>query len=400
MAARGTRLAIGALAVAAGAFGLAAALVVPAGLPYDEPAHWSNALYYAENLGPPVLGDPGVTYEGQQTPLSYVIAAVVVRLAGDADAAFVVVRLLGVAGAVALTLLIGGILVRTIPNRPAVIILGTAFIALNPMFAVIAGSVQNDTWTLVWAFALLWAALPFMDASRTSPRPWAWGLLFGALGSAAILTKLSIAPLVVAVLAILLLRRRVVMALIAGGVVLAACGWWIVRNYLLYGDLTGQAGVERAGYEFGQGALGPLHLARSALTYLFLPTEYLRNSIVAPWWIDGIVVVLGLAVASGAVLLAARVRRDCAPGALLLLVTVGAVAVAAWLLQGTFGWHVAFRTAYGVLPIVALAFGCVTQAVPSRRGGIGIALTLGMLLLVVAGWVSVTASAEPAHLTP
>ena len=66
MAARGTRLAIVALAVAAGAFGLAAALVVPAGLPYDEPAHWSNALYYAENLGPPVLGDPGVTYEGQQ----------------------------------------------------------------------------------------------------------------------------------------------------------------------------------------------------------------------------------------------------------------------------------------------------------------------------------------------
>ena len=400
MASRGTRLAIVALAVAAGSFGLAAALVVPAGLPYDEPAHWSNVLYYAENLGPPVLGEPGVTYQGQQAPLYYAIAGVVVLLAGDADAAFLAVRLFGVAGTVALTMLIGGILVRSIPNRPAVIILGTAFIALNPMFAVIAGSVQNDTWTLVWAFALLWAALPFMDASRTSPRPWAWGLLFGALGSAAILTKLSIAPLVVAVLAILLLRRRVVMALIAGGVVLAACGWWIVRNYLLYGDLTGQAGVERAGYEFGQGALGPLHLARSALTYLFLPTEYLRNSIVAPWWIDGIVVVLGLAVASGAVLLAARVRRDCAPGALLLLVTVGAVAVAAWLLQGTFGWHVAFRTAYGVLPIVALAFGCVTQAVPSRRGGIGIALTLGMLLLVVAGWVSVTASAEPAHLTP
>ena len=314
MASRGMRLAIVALAVAAGAFGLAAALVVPAGLPYDEPAHWSNVLYYAENLGPPVLGEPGVTYQGQQAPLSYAIAAVVVRLAGDADAAFLAVRLLGVAGAVALTLLIGGILVRSIPNRPAVIILGTAFIALNPMFAVIAGSVQNDTWTLVWAFALLWAALPFMDASRTSPRPWAWGLLFGALGSAAILTKLSIAPLVVAVLAVLLLRRRVVMALTAGGVVLAACGWWIVRNYLLYGDLTGQAGVERAGYEFGQGALGPLHLARSALTYLFLPTEYLRNSIVAPWWIDGIVVVLGLAVAIGAVLLAVRVRRRLHPG--------------------------------------------------------------------------------------
>lgn len=400
MASRGTRIAIVALAVAAGALGLAAALLVPAGLPYDEPAHWSNVLYYAERLVLPVLGEPGVSYQGQQTPLFYAIAAGVVGLVGDADAAFLAARLLGVAGSVAMTLLIGVILVRSIPTRPAVVILGTAYIALNPMFAVIAGSVQNDTWTLVWAFALLWAALPFVDPSRTTPRPWAWGLLLGALGSAAILTKLSIVPFVVAVLTVLLLRRRVVIALTAGGVVLAACGWWIVRNYVLYGDLTGQAGVERAGYEFGRGALELLHLVRSALTYLFLPTEYLRNSIVAPWWIDAIVVVLGLAVAIGAVLLVVRVRRDCTPGSLLLLVTVGAVAVAAWLVQGLFGWHVAFRTAYGVLPLVALAFGCVTQAVSSRRGGAVIAVTLGILLLVVAGWVAVVASAEPAQLTP
>ena len=400
MASRGALIAIVALAAVAGAFGLVAAMLVPAGLPYDEPAHWSNVLYYAEHLRPPVLGEPGVSYQGQQTPLFYAIAAVIVRLVGEADAAFLAARLLGVAGSVALTLLTGAILARSVPSRPTVIVAGTAFIALNPMFAVIAGSVQNDTWTLVWAFALLWSALPFADPSRTSARPWAWGLLFGALGSAAILTKLSIAPLVVAVFAVLMVRRRVVMALTAAGVVLAACGWWIVRNQLLYGDFTGQAGVERAGYEFGEGALGPLHLARSALTYLFLPTEYLRNSIVAPWWIDGVVIVLGLAVALGAVLLVVRVRRHCTPGSLLLLVIVGAAAVAAWLLQVTFGWHVAFRTAYGVLPLVALAFGCTTQAVRSRRGGVVIALTLAMLLLLVATWVAVAASAEPARLTP
>jgi D-alanyl-D-alanine carboxypeptidase (penicillin-binding protein 5/6) len=400
MPARATAIAIGVLAVVAGLLATTAALVVPAGLPYDEPAHWSNVLFYAEHLGPPVLGEPGVSYQGQQTPLYYALAAVLVRLIGDADAAFLAVRLLGAAGAVALTLLTAGILVRSIPSRPAVILTGTAFIALNPMFAVIAGSVQNDTWTLVWAFALLWAALPFVDPSHPAPRPWAWGLLLGALGSAAILTKLSIAPLVAIVLLLLLVRRRVVMALIAGAVVLAACGWWIVRNLLLYGDLTGQAGVEQAGYEFGQGALGPLHLARSALTYLFLPTEYLRNSISAPWWIDAIVVVLGLAVAVGGVLLAVRARRDCAPGAVLLLIIVGVVSVAAWLVQVTFGWHVAFRTAYGVLPLVALAFGCATLAIPSRRGGIAIGVMLGMLLLVVAGWVAVAASAEPAQLVP
>jgi 4-amino-4-deoxy-L-arabinose transferase-like glycosyltransferase len=400
MASSGLRLAIGALAGAAGALALGAALVVPAGLPYDEPAHWSNVLYYAEHLRPPVLGEPGVSYEGQQTPLQYVIAAFVVRLLGDADAAFFAARLLGVAGAVALTVLIGAILMRSIPNRPAVIILGTAFVALNPMFAVIAGSVQNDSWTLVWACALLWEALPFADPSRTTRRPWAWGLLLGALASAAMLTKLSSAPLVAAVLAVLLLRRRIVMVLTAALVALAACGWWIVRNYLLYGDLTGQAGVEQAGYEFGQGALGPLHLARSALTYLFLPTEFLRNSIAAPWWIDVIVIVLGLAVLTGGVLLVVRARRDCTPGSLLLLVAAGGAAVAAWLLQVTFGWHVAFRTAYGVLPLVALAFGCVTQAVPSRRGAVLITATLGTLLLVIAVWVAVAAVGEPAQLAP
>jgi D-alanyl-D-alanine carboxypeptidase (penicillin-binding protein 5/6) len=393
-------IAIAALAVVGGSLALTAALVVPAGLPYDEPAHWSNALFYADHLAPPVLGKPGVTYQGQQAPLYYAIAAAFVRHIDDAEAAFLAVRLLGVVGAVALTLLIGGILARSIPSRPAVILVGAAFIALNPMFAVIAGSVQNDTWTLVWAFALLWSALPFVDTARPSQRPWAWGLLLGGLGSAAILTKLSIAPLVVAVLAVLLLRRRVVMALTAAGVVLAACGWWIVRNYLLYGDPTGQAGVERAGYEFGQGALGPMHLARSALTYLFLPTEYLRNSISAPWWIDGIVVVLGLAVVVGAVLLVVRVRHTCAPGSVVLLVTVGAAAVAAWLVQVTFGWHVAFRTAYGVLPLVALAFGSATQAVRSRRGEVAIGVTLGMLLLAVAAWVAVAASSEPPHLSP
>ncbi|WP_426323429.1 hypothetical protein [Microbacterium sp. E-13] len=397
---RTVRIAIVALAVVAGALALTAALLVPAGLPYDEPAHWANVLSYAEHLRPPVLGEPGVTYQGQQTPLYYVVAAAAVRLFGETDAAFLAIRLLGVVGAVALTLLTGAILQRSVPDRPLVIVVGAAYIALNPMFAVIAGSVQNDTWTLVWAFALLWSALPLMDTARTPSRPWAWGLLLGALGSAAILTKLSTAPAVAAVLVLLLLRRRVVIALVAAGVLLVACGWWIVRNLLLYGDLTGQAGVERAGYEFGQGALGPLHLARSALTYLFLPTEYLRNSISAPWWIDGIVIVLGLAVAVGAVVLAVRVRRDCAPGSLLLLVTVGAVAVAAWLAQSAFGWHVAFRTAYGVLPLVALAFGCATQAVRSRRGGIAIGITLGMLLLVVAAWVAVAASVESPQLTP
>ena len=35
-----------------------------------------------------------------------------------------------------------------------------------------------------------------------------------------------------------------------------------------------------------------------------------------------------------------------------------------------------------------------------RRGGIAVGVTLGMLLLVVGGWVAVVAPVEPPQLTP
>ena len=67
---------------------------------------------------------------------------------------------------------------------------------------------------------------------------------------------------------------------------LAVSGWWFVRNVMLYGDPTAASAVERTGVSFDRyrlarpGDLG--HIVQQVVTYLWLPTEYLRNLISAP----------------------------------------------------------------------------------------------------------------------
>ena len=372
------------LLLAAAALGTAAAFAVPAGLPYDEPAHWANAVYIAEHGALPVLGEAGVTYEGQQAPVFYLAAAAIIRLCGSGETGFLGVRLLGVLGAVLMAWLVAGILRRVIPGRPAAVVAGTAFVALNPMLIVMSASVQNDTWALVAGFAAVLIALDGPGA-----RPWWRGLLIGLLCALAVMVKISVAPLVIGLLVVLLVWRRWREALLASIVVAAGCGWWVLRNLVHYGDLTGQAGVDAAGYTFQSGATTPFALAREALTYLTLPDEYLRNVFAAPGWVDVLAVLVGAVLVLGAIALLTVGRRRVRGLPLAVLVVTGAASVAAWLLQVGLGWHVAFRTAYGVLPLAALAFGSATLWVRSRRAGWILCALLTLLLLVLCAWTGV-----------
>lgn len=365
----------------AGAISAAAAVVVDPGLPYDEPAHWANVLYIAENGRLPVLGEAGVQYQAQQSPLFYLLGAGVARVSGES---LLAVRLLGALGFVALTGLTALILWAVSRGRPLVTVAGTAFIALNPMLGVMSGSVQNDTWALVWGFAAIAATLRPVRGPR-----WVQGAVVGVAASLAILTKVSMAPLLIAIVVAYLLRRRYLEAAVSFGVTVIATGWWVVRNLVLYGDLTGQSAVELTGAVFEPAPASPLALAQRVLTYLTLPTEYVRNAIQAPAWVDATAVVVGAVIAIGLVILAVREWRGCSRWGIVVICLVAAFSLVAWLVQSLFGWPVAFRTAYAALPLFALGAGMATRVVRTPAAGVVVLAITTIAQLAAGAWVLV-----------
>ena len=367
------------LMACAGAFGVLAALTVTMGLPYDEPSHWSNVLFILEHGRLPVLGEPGVTYEGQQTPLYYLSVAGLARLVGESLFA---VRLLGVLGLIALTGLTSVIVASTARRGTIVIVAATAFIAFNPMLIVMSASVQNDTWALVWGFVAIAVSLNPVRGPR-----WLTGLAVGIAATLAILTKVSMAPLLIALVIAYVLRRRLIEPIVAVAVVGAGTSWWFVRNLILYDDLTGQSAVELTGAVFENVPAGPVELMQRILTYLTLPTEYLRNTIAAPAWVDATALYVGVVLLVGLVLLAVREWRGLERWGLLVVCVVAAVSFAAWIIQSQLGWPVAFRTAYAALPLCALAAGTATRVFRARWVGPAVLATTSVAQLAAGIWV-------------
>lgn len=374
------------------AAGCAYAVVMPAGLPYDEPSHWSTVQYIAANWRLPVLGDPGVTYEAQQAPLYYLMAAPISSLPNG----FLMVRLFGVVGHGLVVLLTWIVIRRVLPEEGAAWLAGAGFIALNPVLIAIAGTVQNDTWALVFG---VWAMTIAARGTGQANGPWS-DVLLGAVMGAAILTKLSMVPVFIGVCIWLVWRRRFLATL---KVVLAAAlvsGWWFVRNMVLYGDLTGQSAVARTGVTFPHAELSAKYIAQSVLAYLTVPTEYVRNVIAAPNFVDGLALFTGLAIAAGLVVLVLRARRNADPPTLWMVAVVGLISTTAWLLQVLFVQPVAFRTAYGVLPLVALGVGCLSETGSRLRAAWLPAALIGSAQLLVGVWFLVAIASQPALMQP
>ena len=322
------------LALATLALGAVYVWVVTPGLPYDEPSHWSNVLFYAHHASLPILGHPGVTYEAQQGPLAYALDALLVRAAQGVglglDTAFRVVRLLGVVELACAVPLLAGLIERVVGNRRAALA-GTAVFALNPMLLTMAASVQNDTLALLLGvLALVLAVRLLDDRPRIAP-----AALVGVLAGLAVLAKLTAWPIVVAIPFWLVWRRRrsalgaSLAFLVAVGVLTA---WWFIRNVVLYGDPTAAAGVVKLGLSYPpfhvHGLSGVGHIVEEVVTYLWLPTEYLRNSLHAP----GILKTLLLALTLAVVLVGIVDRRRLRGSAVSLVVSCGIVAFLSWLL--------------------------------------------------------------------
>lgn len=153
---------------------------------------------------------------------------------------------------------------------------------------------------------------------------------------------------------------------------------------MLYGDLTGQSAVARTGAVFENISVDAGYVARTILTYLTLPTEYLRNSIRAPTWVDLLAVALGVLVLAGLVHLAFT-WRSLSRAPLRLAVMTAGLSFVAWLAEITVGWPVAFRTAYGVLPLIAIGVGSLGSVRFGRLPqGAVLILTLGLSLSINA----------------
>jgi 4-amino-4-deoxy-L-arabinose transferase-like glycosyltransferase len=346
------------------------------GLPYDEPSHWSVVRLMGARHELLTLGDPGVSYEAQQGPVAYVLAAIlagIVRLFGGGDdAAFHAVRVLGGVELLAAVAVAARLLARLTSDRVAALA-ALAYFALAPIMLAIGWSVQNDALFLLLGFAALELTLRW--GRGMNERRW---LCLGLLVGLALLTKLSAFPLVAAIPLWLVLDRgrrrrwvRPVAAFLLGAAL--ACGWWFIRNLVVYSrllpptDRGGGPTFPAAGFH---GVHTVTHLFETAVAYLWVPTEYYRNQISMSAPAKGLIAVLTVAIV---VLAAFGARRAFRSDAWTLLLLTAVISIGAWLVTYIAVSSVAPRYAYLALPawlgLIALAVSTVRR----RFSRVGIA---------------------------
>lgn len=135
---------------------------------------------------------------------------------------------------------------RAFPQRTLLPVLATAIVAFNPQFLLVAGGVNNDNLVTPLATWGLYLLLVIGQEGVTVRRATVLGIIGGLAG----LSKLSgwfllvLAGLVVLVRLLRVEGRRVqraLTALLVPAIALLIAGWWLWRNWQLYGDPTALA---------------------------------------------------------------------------------------------------------------------------------------------------------------
>jgi 4-amino-4-deoxy-L-arabinose transferase-like glycosyltransferase len=178
----------------------------------------------------------GIRYESHQPPLYYLLAAPVHRLTAwmPLNRQILTLRLFSIAiGAIAVVAAFVAAR-EAAPDLPVLAVLTAATVAFVPMNTAISAAVNNDS--LANALAAITLAALMVGRRRGFSDHWAIGL--GLLIGALVLTKLTVYVFVPLILITLLAAGRSLRwPAIAAGVGLLVCGWWLVRNMLLYGPL-------------------------------------------------------------------------------------------------------------------------------------------------------------------
>jgi 4-amino-4-deoxy-L-arabinose transferase-like glycosyltransferase len=396
-----------AAAVATTALGAWFALVVPLGLPYDEPAHWGTVLAYASGHRLPVLGDPGVPYEAQMGPVYYTLAALLLSALGGTDQphAPTILRLLGVCllpVLVVLTYRIGRLMSA---SRPVAASAG-AVIGTTPLLLMVGGSIQNDYLCFVLIAAALLVGMRLLAKADTS---WIAHLGLGVLVGVGILTKVvALALLPALALAYLAHRappnRRLAWAISAAIGVIATSGWWFVRNMVVYGDPTGARAMSRLGIVFPPQQWTSIEdivaWFGNIVSYIYVPVEYYRNVLRAPTPLRLTAIVLALLTVVVLVVRAVRCGSQAQtrlfgdPGRLYALATL-VFAVVGWVVFSFTIFDGAPRLAFHAAPVAAVVFAAATR----RRPFAYLAVATVLAFLAADVWL-VTQAAQVSGLPP
>jgi 4-amino-4-deoxy-L-arabinose transferase-like glycosyltransferase len=214
---------------------------IPFGQAPDESAHLPYVAYLADHGTLPIFR-PGVgSYEYHQAPLYYAAAAPAYLIGRTVAPGhqYLAVRLFGILLGLCVVWFSYLLAQALCPGRRWLSVGVAGFVAFLPMHVALSASVTNDIGAEVPFAAGLWQIVVAMRDG------WNWRrtVVVGVLCGLAVLMKSSgLALLPVAWLAVLLTSRqagaRGALARIAAVTVvaLAVCGWWLVRNWMLYGD--------------------------------------------------------------------------------------------------------------------------------------------------------------------
>jgi 4-amino-4-deoxy-L-arabinose transferase-like glycosyltransferase len=237
----------------------------------DEGAHFQYVAYVAREWRLPKFeGYAGVGYEAHQPPLYYLLAAVVYTLTGGEGKA---VRLLSTLCSAGVVWLVWLTLRRLAPERPLLALAGMGFAAFLPMHIAIGSAVGNDALTnLLFAATLYGLLVNLSNTAELYPPPdlprqrgrnpdslpvdgegrgggkggeYLHWLRIPLLVGLTILTKatgiLLIPIMLLGVIVAARLQsgrwaRALGAATLALVMTLLVSGWWLARNYILYGD--------------------------------------------------------------------------------------------------------------------------------------------------------------------
>jgi hypothetical protein len=389
--------------------GVAFVAMVPRGLPYDEPSHFYCVRFNSELRGLPVVLNPaGQSYEACQPPLYYVVFGLLYRVLGTGAVGFYGCRLVTLAISTPLVYLTYQ-LTREFSGERMVARWAALLVAINPAMLGIAGSIQNDSLSIVFSMVGSWLAIRWcwtgtMTAGRMA--------LVSVFVTAAILTKssaMSVIPFVGLVFCVMDRKRAIQWVGILVVVMIAGSGWWFLRNHQLYGDYSGANSV-KAVFASG-GKFDPFSprawvwVGRSFLTYYTTPVTYWRDEIKNPVWFTIAIGFGALCVVIGLVISAARTRlSETASQLKAWCVVFTLMAIGLWLWISFRNFAVAARVAMPALAatmlIVAGALCDLRSVIAKYAGAVGKYAILLPVIIFLAGDANLLIKASRLHHRP